>query len=195
MIKSLFTSIFKIILFIQKVILSPIKKVWLFIRPAWIKYKALFYKYTHDKYGDFILKRAVAFVATTLVSLWLSLIVVEFLFDTVYYLATKRTETIYLSDSVELETDKSLWGVKGCPTKDCNSDTALYFRIKLTWFNSVWSLLFHQKMFYPDSIAAGVPTGQTECQIVSYGLRYRILMLWNYYPQIIDVKCHSEKSS
>lgn len=190
-IKSIFTFIFSVWLFIQNVIIFPLKKVYIFCRPALVKYKNWFNEFTHDKYGDFNHKRGVAFIGATILSLWLSLVVLDFIFDVVYYYSTKKVETIWLSDSVELE--DGLWSAKGCPEKDCNSENALYFRIKNTWFNNIWNIWHHGQIFFPDGIAAGVPTGQTECKVISYGLRYRLIMIFNYYPQILEVHCQSEK--
>lgn len=162
------------------------KKIWTYVKAGLVKYKNAWNRYTHDKYGDFVLKRAIAFVLLTLVAIE----VLGFVFDLGYYLITKKEETIYLSDSVELE--DGLWGAKGCPTKDCSSDTALYFRIKNTWFNNIWNILHHGQIFFPDGIAAGIITGQAKCRVISYGLRYRIVMIFNYYPQILQVNCQAE---
>lgn len=166
------------------------KKTWIYIKPALAKYKNAWNRYTHDKYGDFILKRAIIFVLSSFVALFIAIETLGFVFDLGYYLITKKEEIIYLSDSVELE--DGLWSAKGCPTKECSSDNALYFRIKNTWFNNAWNIFHHGQIFFPDGIAAGVPTGQTECKVISYGLRYRIVMIFNYYPQILEVHCQAE---
>lgn len=171
--------------------IKKIKNIFNFLKPIIEKYKFYLYKFSHDKYEDFYPKKAVVFILGSILGVWIMFYVLEFMFDIGYYFATKKEETIYLSDSVELETDRSIWGVKGCPTEECDSETALYFRIKLTWFNSFWSVVARHKLFYPDIVASAIPTGQTECHVISYGLRYRILMFWNYYPQILDVKCHN----
>ena len=193
--KNLISNIFKLIfkgwLIIQNCIVYPIKKICKYLNPLWVKYKFYWNKYTHDKYGDFLIKRAVAMVFATITALFILIEVIEFTFDLGYYLTTRKEETIYLSDSVELE--DGLWSAKGCPTADCNSENALYFRIKNTWFNNVWNIFHHGQIFFPDGIAAGVPTGQTECHVISYGLRYRIVMVFNYYPQILEVHCKAEK--
>ena len=170
---------------------NPHKKICKYLNPLWVKYKFYWNKYTHDKYGDFLIKRAVAMIIATATSLFILVEVIEFTFDAGYYLATRKEETIYLSDSVELE--DGLWGAKGCPTRECNSEDALYFRIKNSWFNNIWNIIHHGQIFFPDGISAGVPTGQTECNVISYGLRYRIVMIFNYYPQILEVHCKAEK--
>ena len=44
-----------------------------------------------------------------------------------------------------------------------------------------------------DITAAGIPTGQAKCEVISYGLRYRLVMIFNYYPQILQVNCQIEE--
>jgi len=192
-IKYIIDSVYAIFKLVEKVLISPAKSIIKFIEPLTSRYKRLWNTYTHDKYGDFLYKKAIIMILGTLASLYVVISLLGFIFDLSYYLATKHTETIYLSDSVELDSEESLWGVKGCPTKDCDSNTALYFRIKMSWFNQLWNIVHNGKLFFPDSIAAGVPTGQTECKVISYGLRYRVLMIYNYYPQILQVKCYADE--
>lgn len=188
-IKYVLSVLYTVFKFIENCFIIPVKKLWKFCGPFTNWYSEKWNKYTHDKYGDFLYKKAAVMIAVTIVSLYVALGVAKFTFDLCYYLCTKKVETIYLSDSVELDSDASLWGVKGCPTKDCDSDTALYFRIKITWFHAIWNLWTHHSIFFPDGIAAGIPTGQSKCEVLSYGLRYRIVMIWNFYPQILQVKC------
>jgi hypothetical protein len=189
-VKYIVSCIYAIFKFIENCFIIPFKKFWDFCTPVRNWYKRLWKKYCYDKYDDFLWKRAIIMIFSTLGTLYLVLSIFEFTFDLTYYLCTKKVETIYLSDSVELE--DGLWSAKGCPTKECSSDNALYFRIKNTWFNNIWNLVHHGQIFFPDGIAAGVPTGQTECKVISYGLRYRLVMIFNYYPQILQVNCQAE---
>lgn len=182
----------KLLLKIVKVIIiKPIKKVLDVCAPLLKWYKTKWIEYTYDRFGDFDKVRGAKMILYTIISFYVIISILGFTFDLGYYLYTKKTETIYLSDSVELDSDNNLWGVKGCPTKDCDSNTALYFRIRNTWFNTLWNIKTNGSIFLPDVIAAGVPTGQSKCEVTSYGLRYRILMVYNYYPQILQVKCQS----
>lgn len=192
-IRYIISCIYAIFKFIENIIIIPCKRVFKFCEPVTSRYKKLWKDYCYDKYGDFLYKKAVLMISYTILSLYILLCILEFTFDLSYYLMTKHEETIYLSDSVELDSDESIWGVKGCPTKECDSNTALYFRIKMSWFNQLWNIVHNGKLFFPDSVAAGVPTGQTECNVISYGLRYRILMIYNYYPQILQVKCQANE--
>lgn len=172
---------------LENCILNPIKRVWQFIAPVRNWYNRKWKEYCYDKYDDFLWKKAARMIGLTLLSIYAAICFVEFTLDLGYYLLTKKEETIYLSDSVELEND--LWGVKGCPTKACSSDNALYFRIKNTWFNNIWNIFHNGQVFFPDGIASGVLTGQSKCRVISYGLRYRLVMVLNYYPQILEVEC------
>lgn len=172
------------------IIVDPLRKVTRFCQPAINWYKKKWVAYTYDKFDDFIYKRGFVMIIYTIVLIYLILSIFAMILDIGYYLATKKVETIYLSDSVELTVDESLWGVKGCPTASCESTSALYFRIKNSWFNQAWNIIHNHQLFFPDIVAAGVPTGQTKCEVVSYGLRFRILMMYNIYPQILQVKCY-----
>lgn len=189
-IKYIISVIYTIFKFIENCFIIPFKKFWNFCAPVRNWYKKQWKKYCYDEYGDFFWKRALCMILATICSAYVVISILEFAFDVCYYYTTKKVETIYLSDSVELE--DGLWSAKGCPTKECSSDSALYFRIKNTWFNNIWNIWHHGQIFFTDIVAAGVPTGQSECQVISYGLRYRLVMIFNYYPQILEVKCHAE---
>lgn len=189
-IKYIISVIYTIFKFIENCFIIPFKRFWNFCTPVRNRYKKLWKRYCYDEYGDFFWKRALCMILATGFSAYVVISVLEFVFDACYYYTTKKVETIYLSDSVELE--DGLWSAKGCPTKECSSDSALYFRIKNTWFNNIWNLWHHGQIFFTDIIAAGVPTGQSECRVISYGLRYRLVMIFNYYPQILEVKCQVE---
>lgn len=188
--KYLLSLIYTLFKFTQKVIVGPAKKLWKRCDPLTSWYAKKWKQVCYDKYGDFLWKKAAKMIAATVCCFYLSLCVLGFIFDLGYYLSTKRVETIYLSDSVELEDD--LWSAKGCKEKQCTSDNAVYFRIRNTWFNNVWSICTHGQIFLPDITAAVIPTGQARCKVVSYGLRYRIAIVFNYFPQILQAECEVE---
>ena len=190
-IKYTISFMYTIFKFTENCFIIPFKKFWNFCTPVRNWYSEKWKKYCYDKYGDFFWKRALYMICATIGSLYIALCFLEFTFDVVYYYSTKKVETIYLSDSVELE--DGLWGAKGCPSKKCSSDNALYFRIKNTWFNNIWNIWNHGQIFFPDIISSGIPTGQAKCEVISYGLRYRIVMIFNYYPQILQVNCQIEE--
>lgn len=183
--------IFSVIYSFWMLLFIPLNKLYILFKPWIEEYKKWWISFTHDKYGDFIYKKAVVALVSTIFTFYVIFGIIGFICDLTYYNLTKRTETIYLSDSVELDSDENLWSAKGCPTKECNSNDALYFRIKNTWFNNMWNIFHHGKIFLPDITAAGITTGQSKCEVISYGLRYRILMIYNIYPQILQVNCQA----
>lgn len=183
--------IYSIFLTIYTILIIPLKKLYEFFKPHIDMYVKWWKEFTHDKYGDFIYKKAVIAIISTILTFYVFFGMIGFIYDLTYYNLTKKVEVIYLSDSVELDSDENLWSAKGCPTKECNSNDALYFRIKNTWFNQIWNIVHNGHIFFPDLVAAGVPTGQARCEVISYGLRYRILMMYNFYPQILQVNCQA----
>lgn len=188
-IKYIIQCVYTVFKFIENCFIIPFKKLLAFCEPITKRYKELWKKVVYDKYGDFLYKRAILMIFYTISAIYFLFVIIGFTFDIVYYKCTKRVETIYLSDSVELDSESNIWGVKGCPTLNCDSNTALYFRIKTSWFNQFWNIYHNKHLFYSDIIAAAVPTGQAKCEVISYGLRYRVLMMYNYYPQILHVNC------
>jgi hypothetical protein len=156
---------------------------------AW--YKRQWVKFTHNKYEEFVYKRGLAMAAFTLVFVILIPTLGLLIFQTGYYLATYKKDSIYLIQSEEIYPDDNIWGVRGCYTQVCDSNSSIYFRIKPSLFHQLWSLSHHGTVFLPDIIGSSVPTGLTKCEIVSYGLRLRILMTFNVYPSILEINCQT----
>lgn len=151
-------------------------------------YKRLWVKLTHNKYDEFVYKRGAAMMVATLIApLFMGLIL-----QTTYYLATYKKEIIYLNQSEEIYPDDNIWGVRGCHTKYCDSDSSLYFRIKPSLFHHLWDLGHNGRIFLPDVIGSSVPTGLTRCEVISYGVRFRMTMIFNIYPNILNVTCEGE---
>lgn len=156
------------------------KLLWLF---SW--YKNLWVKFTHNKYDEFVYKRGLAMIAGTIAAVAF----VCLIFQTTYYWTTYKKETIYLSQSEEIYPDDNIWGVRGCYTQNCDSNSSLYYRIKPSFFHHMWSLLTSGRVFLPDEIGSSVPTGFTKCEVVSYGIRFRVMMMFNIYPNILSITC------
>lgn len=152
-------------------------------------YKKLWVKFTHNKYDEFVYKRGAAMAAATLIVPILICLILQ----TGYYLATYKKETIYLNQSEEIYPDDNIWGVRGCNTKHCDSDTSLYFRIKPSLFHHLWNIGHSGRVFLPDAIGSSVPTGLTRCEVISYGVRFRVLMMFNVYPNILKITCEAEQ--
>ncbi len=189
-----------VIKYVLQIIISAISAVWSAIRTpgmfigekiamvlAW--YKKLWVKFTHNKYDEFVYKRGVAMMSATLACIIIIPTIASLIFQSSYYLATCKTERIYLNQSEEIYPDDNIWGVRGCYTKDCNSESSLYYRIKPSLFHHLWSLGHNGNIFLPDAIGSSVPTGLTQCEVVSYGLRTRVLMSFHVYPSILKITC------
>jgi hypothetical protein len=80
--------------------------------------------------------------------------------------------------------------MRGCHTRNCDSDSSLYYRIRPSLFNQLWSITHNGTIFLPDAIGSSVPTGLTLCEVDSYGLRLRILMTFNIYPSVLKITCN-----
>lgn len=154
---------------------------------AW--YKRQWVRLTHNQYEEFVYKRGLAMAAATLLFIVLIPTLGLLIFQTAYYLATYKKDSIYLIQSEEIYPDDNTWGVRGCYNQVCDSNSSLYFRIKPSLFHQLWSLSHHGTVFLPDIIGSSVPTGLTKCEVVSYGLRLRILMTFNIYPSILEINC------
>lgn len=154
---------------------------------AW--YKKLWVKLTHNKYDEFVYKRGAIMAAGTLASLIIIPAVLSILLRTTYYLATYKKEKIYLIQSEEIYPDDNIWAVRGCYNQNCDSESSLYYRIEPSMFHHLWSIGHGDGIFLPDAIGSSVPTGLTQCEVVSYGIRLRILMTFNIYPSILKINC------
>lgn len=152
-------------------------------------YKDLWVKFTHNKYDEFVYKRGVAMAASTLAAMVIIPALVYLIVQTAYFWTTYKEETIYLSQSEEIYPDENIWGVRGCYTQRCDSDSSIYFRIKPSVFHHLWNLGNNGHVFLPDVIGSSVPTGLTQCEVISYGVRMRMTMLFNIYPNILKVTC------
>lgn len=152
-------------------------------------YKKIWVKHTYNKYGEFVYKRGLLTALATIACLVIIPAAACFMLQTGYYFATHKKERIYLIQSEEIYPDDNIWGVRGCYNENCDSDTSLYYRIEPSLFHLAWNMTHHGSIFLPDAIGASVPTGLTQCEVVSYGLRLRILMRFNIYPKILQINC------
>ena len=152
-------------------------------------YKNLWVRLTHNKYDEFVYKRGVAMVAGTVVAAVVIPWTLAVILDSGYYLATHKKESIYLIQSEEIFPEDNIWAVRGCYNQNCDSESSLYYRIKPSMFNHLWSLSHGDGIFLPDAIGSSVPTGLTKCEVDSYGIRLRILMTFNIYPSVLKIMC------
>ena len=186
--------------YILQIVLTPVTFVWSLIRRPvlfiagkigrilnW--YKNLWIRLTHNKYGEFVYKRGAAVAMATFVSAIVLPTVIVLCLQTTYYLATYKKESIYLIQSEEIFPEDNTWAVRGCYTKNCDSSSSLYFRIKPSLFHHLWSISHNGDIFLPDAIGSSVPTGLTKCDVISYGIRTRLLMTFHIYPSVLKINC------
>lgn len=178
-----------------RILVTAISYIWDKVSKFFSWYKKLWVKYTHNKYDEFVYKRGVAMLMTTFASIIIIPIIIGLAFQTTYYLITYKKENIYLIQSAEIYPDDNIWGVKGCYTQNCDSNSSLYFRIRPSLFHHLWNIGHNGSVFLPDIIGSSVPTGMTRCEVVSYGIRMRVLMMFNIYPNILKITCEDYGSS
>ena len=156
---------------------------------AW--YKKIWVKFTHNKYEEFVYKRGLVMALLTALSIIVIPTALCLILRTGYFFATYKQEKIYLIQSEEIYPDDNIWAVRGCYTQNCDSDTSLYYRIEPSLFHQLWSIGHEGDIFLPDAIGSSVPPGMTQCEVISYGVRFRILMRFNIYPSILKISCDS----
>lgn len=154
-------------------------------------YKRLWVKITYNKYDEFVYKRGIMMLIGTA----LTPFVLYFILLLGYYFSTHKTETVYLNHSEEIYPDDNIWGVRGCHSQFCDSESSLYFRIKPSLFHHAWNLINHGNIFLPDTLGSSVPTGLTKCEVETYGVRMRMTMYFNIYPNILYINCSENIST
>lgn len=166
-------------------------------RPLYVVLASISYRYVRlwnfvvhvpDQYGNlcFSKARAILLVGATLGFVLL----LPMMGDTILYFGTVRRELVYLNNSQEILPLESVHSVQGCQHLPCTEADSIYFRIRPTLFNEVWSLLHHRSWFYPDYVAAAVPPVVSRCEAITYGVRVKLFVRGlNIYPDLIDVSC------
>jgi hypothetical protein len=178
-------------------ILRPVTRF--FYKPVpwlWHGYRVLWDKavYTQDQYQNrlFSKTRAGVYLAATIAFVWyLAVPLTVMVFDTGLYLATaKRAETVYLTNSQEILPESNEHSVQGCHELPCTDHNSVYYRIRASNFNEVWSVLHGKGLFFPDYVAAAVPVSISKCTISSYGVRVKLLMRgFDLYPDLLEAEC------
>ena len=101
-------------------------------------------------------------------------------------------ETIYLNGKNEIDPKNDVWSVGGCEGKpDCSNDDAVSFRIKPSLMHQAWSFSTGRGPFLPDYVAVPIPNVPSKCDVISYGLRWRVSKWLNSYPSLLDARCES----
>lgn len=167
----------------------PVRHLFRWYRWLWDKVV-----YRQDQYKNrlFSKTRAGLFLTATVVFAWFILLpLLEFLFDVGLYLATvRRDEVVYLTNSQEILPQENVHSVQGCHSLPCTDENSVYFRIRATPFNEVWSLVQGHGLFYPDFVAAAVPLTISRCTITSYGMRIKFVVRnLDIYPDVLRTEC------
>ena len=62
-------------------------------------------------------------------------------------------------------------------------------RARYSLFNELWSLAHGHGFFYPELVASSVPYEVSECRVTTYGVRQRLLVKLNLYPDLLAATC------
>lgn len=110
--------------------------------------------------------------------------------DSVIYLLTAQVdEHVILLSSQQLDSEKNTHMVEGCAELPCSDRNSLYFKVRGSLFNDLWTIAHLRGIqFYPDSVAAPIPMDVSECVITSYGLRQNLIAGFHLFPEILAVR-------
>jgi hypothetical protein len=161
-----------------------------FAQWLWKWYRRLWDKVVYDRRGYFSRVRAGLFLTATLAFLYVLPAILLFIAQTGLFLFTKKRETVYLTYSQEILPHDDIHAVKGCEELPCTDQTSLTFRVRPSGFNHLWAFLNHRNIFFPDYVAAAVPPGVNRCEILSYGIRIKLLMRqYDIWPDLLEASC------
>jgi len=166
--------------------LGPIRRFLWFITWKVIDwYIGIWRKLTHNRYGGFVYWRGALMVLLTVFCVTL---VIPATITGSWMAITYVDENVELLSASEIIPEENVWNVRGRELE--NKEESLYYRVEYNWAHQVWSVLFMRRWFLPDDIASGVPTGLTNCRVISYGIRVKWLMRhWEWYPSALYINC------
>lgn len=174
---------------VARILFKPVTWLWHLYRLIWDK--AVYYEDAQQE-RQFSKTRAGVFLALSAAFAWYLFIpAIVFVFHTLLYVTTvKRDEVVYLTNSQEILPHENEHSVQGCHALPCTDQNSLYFRIRASNFNEVWSILNGRGLFFPDYVAASVPVAVSRCKITSFGLRIKFLMRgFDIYPDLLQTEC------
>jgi hypothetical protein len=153
------------------------------------QYRRLWDRAVYKSSGHFSRIRAGGMVIATGLAIYLFVPVAKFVFDAGLFAVTYDIEEVYLSKSQEIDPANNTHSVTGCEKLPCTEANSIYYRVREDTFNSLWSMLHHGGLFYPDYVAAAVP-GVSKCKVTSYGFRFKFAMRqWDIYPDMLEAHC------
>ena len=165
------------------------------IKALWRAYRRLWDRSVHyvDAYGmrRFSKVRAGLFIIATGAGIYIFPTVALFCLDIALYLTTsRRDELVYMTKPEEVLPLENIHSARGCRALPCAAHNSIYFRVRPLAFNHLWSLLNGHGFFFPDYVAAAVPSQVSLCAITSYGIRVNFFMRWTeVYPDLLDAEC------
>jgi hypothetical protein len=174
---------------VARILFKPITWLWRFYRFLWDK--VVHYEDAYQN-RQFSKTRAGIFLLLSAGFAWYVFIpAIVFIFHTILYLTTvKPDEVVFLTNSQEIMPHENEHSVQGCHALPCTDQNSIYFRIRASYFNEVWSILSGRGLFFPDYVAASVPVAVSRCKITSYGLRIKLLMRgFDIYPDLLRTEC------
>lgn len=172
----------------QHVVRPVMRPLWRYLRWSWRRYAEF---WTWWVAGSRV--RGGALILATAWLVWALPNLVELLADAVLYAFTARTgEHVYLTMSQEIVPEHNVHSVRGCEVLPCTDQDSIYFRVRPTLFNHVWSMVHNHSIFFPDFVAAAAPAVTTRCVITSYGVRVKLIMRGlDVYPDILAISCEA----
>ncbi|RYD55143.1 MAG: hypothetical protein EOP83_21750 [Verrucomicrobiaceae bacterium] len=163
--------------------------LWRFARYLFRQYRRVWDKAVYKRSGHFSRIRAGGMILATAAAFYVALPVVKFFLDAGLFAVTYGTEEVYLSKSQEIDSANNTHSVTGCESLPCTEANSIYYRVREDTFNSLWSMIHHGGLFYPDYVAAAVP-GVSKCTVTSYGFRFKFAMRqWDIYPDMLEAHC------
>lgn len=163
---------------------------------AYVRYRALWVKLTHNKYGGFEYWRGGVMIIATAVVIYLIPIITYLTAQSLLFITTQQHEEVYLIQSDEIYPDDNIWSVRGCDRLPCDRESSIYYRIAPTTFNHLWSIVNTGWIFIPDDVGSGVPTGLSRCWVRSYGIRIKTLMRrLDIYPDALEISCSATQGA
>jgi hypothetical protein len=164
--------------------------LWRLFGRAFGLYRRLWDKAVYRRSGHFSRLRAGGMVLATVLAFYVAIPVARFVFDAGMFAITYDIEDVYLTNSQEIDPAINLHSIKGCEGLPCTEANSVYYRVREDHFNSLWSMLHHGNIFYPDYVAAAVPSGVSKCHVTSYGFRFKFAMRqWDLYPDMLEAHC------
>lgn len=170
--------------------LGPIRRfLWAIAWKVIDWYIWLWAKVTHNKYGGFVYWRGALMIILTVFTVT---VVIPATLTGSWIRLTYVDENVELLLADEIIPEENVWNVRGRELN--NKEESLYYRVEYNWAHQIWSLVFARKIFLPDDIASGVPTGLTNCRVISYGWRIKYFMRnWEWYPNALYINCDPER--